>query len=253
MTYAAPRPDALPPAATGRASSGSRLLMAGATFILTIAVIAVGLMSWKTFSNTVDVYGGQLDVAVNVNGFGLGTTEITLAGVTDTDSGGGSALVLLLTVITILLALLGAILQAAGKAARFAASLITLAGLSLIISAFYMISVFDGTDMVGSDDDWGSSLQNLASDLATGGELSTKVGAYLGLVIGILLLALGIWAFTRAKKTPAVAAPVPAAYPGAPAGTSAVPGEPGPAQNLPGFPDPEAPSAGAHRLPEPPQ
>lgn len=210
---------------------GSPLLVPAAALVLLVAAVVGLLLTWVEITMDVTVLGQRIHFSSTANGFGLSTLTEDYTGASETTVSGKY---LFFAVVAMVLLVTGGLL----------ATVRTLSAVAVAVPFILSGAVFMLSGVIGlvSDDRSGvrdgavgaagpnptAARQQLITDMLDGTEVSKGPGQYIGLVVGVLVVALGLLCLARSRSRDVPQAPVPWTHPGYPGqyGRQPSPGQP---------------------------
>lgn len=165
------------------ARSGAGRGYAAALGLLVVLGVASLFLNWKKFTSTFDYRGSNFVIKVVQGGYGDVTYDMTVDGeVTPTDHS-VEPLYLITMILALALLVVGAVLISLSKARRTGTFLAALGGVLLIGVALLNMIVNDADSML---EEASEGQIELYLAFLRGGELSTGIGCFLALTVGIL-------------------------------------------------------------------
>ncbi|HIW90186.1 MAG TPA: hypothetical protein H9870_00740 [Candidatus Corynebacterium avicola] len=180
--------------------------LAAVSGVLAVLTFAVFFFSWGKAS--AQEQSATLDLSVN--GFGAALMEIdSWASMTGRDT---SPAYVLLSLVILILLVVGAVLLGLSRETRFGGLLVAVGGgLLTLYGLWALITKLGAEDLFGGEEDFGTTFK-----------ASVGAGAILGLILGLLTLAVGVLVVLRAKGSL-----LPQAWTSGKAASSATPAAPG--------------------------
>lgn len=173
-----------PPAAPARSGSG-RAYAAALGLLVVLGVVSL-FLNWKKFTSTFDYQGNSFVAKMVQGGYGNTTFDMTANGEVTPTEHAVEPLYLIAVILALVLLVIGAVLIALDKAPRSGVGLAALGGVIFIGTALLNMLVNDAEAMLDSATD--EDQVELFLAVLRGGELSTGLGCFLALAVGILVI-----------------------------------------------------------------